>query len=463
MLHPYLERQLRRLNLEPRTPPREEGWTELLEWISRGYAARDRERDSVAESLHLASQEMQSLNARLAQESAKIAGLLRVAPVGLATADREGCVLDINQELEEIIGFSPSETVGRFLWDFVPAEDVESLREVFRDLVTGKLPRNRTQRRLTVKDGRTVLAEVALRAVPDCTGQTQLVVAGVEDVTGRRELEIELRHGQKMESVGRLAAGIAHEINTPIQFVGDNINFLSGAFQQLLELCASYRSACAKAAHAPLSAGDIARLKQDEELADFEYIQANVSTSIASTLDGIGRVASIVQSVKAFAHPDGNERANADLNAALRDTLTVAANQLKYVATVETDFGPIPSIPCFVSDLNQVFLNLLVNAAHAIADVVGKTGDRGVIRVRTYQEGSIVVIAISDTGTGIPTAVQGRIFDPFFTTKDVGRGSGEGLAMARSIVVDHHNGSLTFDTELGKGTTFFVRIPFDFS
>jgi transcriptional regulator with XRE-family HTH domain len=175
--------------------------------------------------------------------------------------------------------------------------------------------------------------DVGLRAVPDSAGKAQLVVAGVEDVTGRSELEVELRHSQKLESVGRLAAGIAHEINTPIQFVGDNVNFLSGAFQQLLELCASYRSACSKAAHAPLSAEDVARLKRDEELADLEYLQANVSSSIASTVDGIGRVACIVQSVKAFAQPDRHERASADLNAALRDTLTVAINEKEPRAT----------------------------------------------------------------------------------------------------------------------------------
>jgi signal transduction histidine kinase len=274
---------------------------------------------------------------------------------------------------------------------------------------------------------------------------------------------VELRHSQKLESVGRLAAGIAHEINTPIQFVGDNVNFLSGAFEQLLALCDSYKVACAKAATGRLSAEDVAGLKQNEETADIEYIRANVATSIASTLDGVGRVARIVQSMKAFAHPDRGERATADLNAALRDTLTVATNELKYVAQVETDFGKIPPVPCFVSDLNQVFLNLLVNAAHAIGDVVGKTGQRGVIRVRTYLEGSVVVIAISDTGTGIPEAVRGRIFDPFFTTKEVGKGTGQGLALARAVVVDRHGGSLIFETEMGKGTTFFVRIPFDFS
>jgi PAS domain S-box-containing protein len=406
---------------------------------------------------------MHELNAKLSQEHATLGNVFRATPVGLATADREGRIFQSNRALEEIIGFTSQETIGRFLWDLMPADDVAVAQGVYRDLISGRLSTNREQRRMNAKDGHALLADVGLTAVRDEDGQTQLVIASVEDITAQSRLEVELRHSQKLESVGRLAAGIAHEINTPIQFVGDNVNFLSGAFEQLIALCDSYRVACAKSATGPLSAEDIAGLKQDEETADIEYIRANVATSIASTLDGVGRVARIVQSMKAFAHPDRGERATADLNAALRDTLTVATNELKYVAKVETDFGMIPPVPCFVSDLNQVFLNLLVNAAHAIGDVVGKTGRLGLIRVRTYLEGSVVVIAISDTGTGIPEAVRGRIFDPFFTTKEVGKGTGQGLALARAVVVDRHGGSLIFETEMGKGTTFFVRIPFDFS
>jgi two-component system, NtrC family, sensor kinase len=166
-----------------------------------------------------------------------------------------------------------------------------------------------------------------------------------------------------------------------------------------------------------------------------------------------------VQSMKAFAHPDRGQRSTADINTALRNTLTVATNELKYVAKVESELGDIPAIPCFLSDLNQVFLNLLVNAAHAIGDVVGRSGQRGTIKVRTYVEKDNLVIAIGDTGTGIPPAVQSRVFEPFFTTKDVGKGTGQGLALARSVVVEQHGGSITFETAMGKGTTFFVRLP----
>jgi PAS domain S-box-containing protein len=454
---------LRRVSVELEAPPSAEAWKELLDRISRAYEAIDRERYLAEHSIEVASREMQELSAKLSQEHDTLISVFRSTPVGLATVDREGRILQSNRALEAILGFLSEETIGRFLWEFMPGEDMAVVEGVYRDLISGKLSTNREQRRLIARDGHVLLADVGLTAVPNDEGQTQLVIASVEDITAQGRLEVELRHSQKLESVGRLAAGIAHEINTPIQFVGDNVNFLSGAFEQLIALCDSYRKACAKAASGPLSAEDVAGLKQDEETADIEYIRENVSTSIASTLDGVGRVARIVQSMKAFAHPDRGERAVADLNAALRDTLTVATNELKYVAQVETEYGKIPPVPCYVSDLNQVFLNLLVNAAHAIGDVVGKTGQRGVIRVRTYLEGSVVVIAISDTGTGIPEAVRGRIFDPFFTTKEVGKGTGQGLALARTVVVDRHGGALTFETEMGKGTTFFVRIPFDFS
>ena len=462
MLHRHFRGQLCQLGLEADTPPSKEAWRELVDRISSAYEALDRERCLAEHSIQVALREMEELNAKLSQERDKLASVVHAAPIGLAIVEPAGRILDLNMALEEVIGFSSREAIGRSIWEFMPAEEMEAIQEEFRDLLSGKVSTSRQHPRVIAKDGHVVLVEFGLVAVRDAEGKPQVVVASVVDVTSQNRLEIELRHSQKLESVGRLAAGIAHEINTPIQFVGDNVDFLSGAFQQVLALCDTYGKLCAKAASVPLSAEDIEGLKKQEEQADLEYIRANVATSIASTIDGVGGVARIVQSMKAFAHPDHGERAMADLNAALRDTLTVATNELKYVAKVETDFGKIPAVPCFVNDLNQVFLNLLVNAAHAIGDVVGKSGKLGVIRVRTYLEGSIVVIAISDTGTGIPEAVQGRIFDPFFTTKEVGKGTGQGLALARAVVVDQHGGSLTFETEMGKGTTFFVRIPFDF-
>jgi signal transduction histidine kinase len=177
-------------------------------------------------------------------------------------------------------------------------------------------------------------------------------------------------------------------------------------------------------------------------------------------LDGVSRVAKIVRAMKEFSHVDrSSEKASSDLNKALESTLIVARSELKYVADVETQFGTIPPVICHLGDLNQVFLNLLINAAHAIGDVVKSSGNRGRVLVRTKLLNDLVEISISDTGGGIPDGIRGKIFDPFFTTKEVGKGTGQGLTLARAIVVEKHGGTLTFDTEMGKGTTFYVRLP----
>jgi signal transduction histidine kinase len=278
-----------------------------------------------------------------------------------------------------------------------------------------------------------------------------------QEMDERTQIEIQLRHAQKLESIGRLAAGVAHEINTPIQFVGDNVTFLKQTFADLLALDQVQRTLIGKAAS--LEESDLAELREAEENADVEYLREQVPRAIASTQDGIARVAKIVQSMKSFAYPDQGQKTTADINTALSNTITVASNELKYVADVETDFGDLPPVPCFLGDINQVALNLLVNAAHAVADVVNKVGGKGKICVRTRHEGDEVVVSISDSGTGIPEKIRERIFDPFFTTKGVGKGTGQGLALAHSVVVKKHGGSLSFETETGKGTTFHVRLP----
>ena len=431
----------------------------MLEWISKTYAAFDRERYLTEHSIKLASSEMQDLNAKLSAERDKLNSIFRSAPIAMGTLDTEGRIIDVNCALEELFGYSREQILGKSYLGFLAPEDVAGSRQVYVELVQGTRRTNQTQRHMAAKNGRPLLVNVGLTAVRDHEGEAQLIIVTVEDITERTRLEIELRHSQKLESVGRLAAGIAHEINTPIQFVGDNVSFLSGAFEELLGLCASYQAVCKRSVNGQVSAEDIAKIKHEEEIADLDYLHDNIPTSIAATIDGVSRVAKIVKSMKAFAHPDRGEKDLADLNLALRNTLTVAANELKYVATVETEFGEIPMVSCFLSDLNQVFLNLLVNAAHAIGDVVGKSGQRGIIKVRTYREEDFVVVAIRDTGTGIPANLQGRIFDPFFTTKEVGKGTGQGLALARSVVVEEHGGNLTFTTEMGKGTTFFIHIP----
>jgi signal transduction histidine kinase len=279
----------------------------------------------------------------------------------------------------------------------------------------------------------------------------------------RNRMSVELLHGQKLQAIGGLAAGVAHEINTPIQFVGDNTRFLHDAFADLAKLLEQYellyRQIRDGAQTPALEAVDQAR-----QQVDLEFLRSEIPVALNQTLDGVGRVATIVKALKVFSHVDaGPEKKAANLNSALESTIVVARSELKYVADVETAFGDLPPVVCHLEDLNQVFLNLMLNAAHAIGDAIEGTGSKGRIRVETHidstPDGNWAEVSISDTGTGIPDEVRERIFEPFFTTKPVGKGTGQGLALARAVVVEKHGGTLTFDTTIGQGTTFYVRIP----
>jgi PAS domain S-box-containing protein len=272
----------------------------------------------------------------------------------------------------------------------------------------------------------------------------------------RQSIEQELRLAHRMESVGQLAAGIAHEINTPIQFVGDSVRFISDGVSDLMVLVDGYRDSLH--ALAPDANGERReRLRSLEEQCDLAYLTERLPAAFTRTFDGVERVAVIVRSMKEFAHPSTQIMAAADLNAAIRSTLVVATHELKYHCDVVTDLADLPMVVCNIGDLNQVFLNLFVNAAHAIADVADQRG-RGTLTVTTRRDGDHVVITVDDTGAGVPAEIQERVFTPFFTTKAVGRGTGQGLALARTIVVDRHAGEITLRSAEGAGASFVVRL-----
>jgi two-component system NtrC family sensor kinase len=267
---------------------------------------------------------------------------------------------------------------------------------------------------------------------------------------------------EKLAAVGQLAAGIAHEINTPVQFVSDSLQFLQETFTDLMRMIAGYES-FAQAAGAEIPEPTHSRLRQVQSLSqemDFAYLGEAVPKAFARTTDGLARVAEIVRSVKEFGRPDCRENVTTDLNQCLLSTLVVCRSEYKYVADVVTDLAKLPPILCHPGELNQVFLNLIVNASHAIADVVSGTDQRGKIVVRSRFDSKEALVSIEDTGGGIAPQIQSRIFEPFFTTKAVGRGTGLGLSLARTIV-EKHGGLLTFETEMGHGTRFSIRLPFN--
>ena len=306
---------------------------------------------------------------------------------------------------------------------------------------------------------------IDLRWVASCesTGRHRVLRGMMLDVTDQRRLENELAQAQKLESVGRLAAGVAHEINTPVQFVSDSVSFVREAMDDLSQIVDRYRELRTATENSDGQGANVAAAakaaEEAEDDVDLDYILENAPVALDRARDGLGRVAAIVRSMKEFAHPDRKEMAQVDINQAISSTLVIASNEYKYVAEIETAFGELPLVNCYAGEINQVVLNLIVNAAHAIGDVVTGTNGKGRIKVSTRVLDDQVEIAIADTGKGIPVEVRARIFDPFFTTKEVGKGTGQGLAIARSVIVDKHGGTLHFETEVGQGTTFFIRLP----
>jgi PAS domain S-box-containing protein len=302
---------------------------------------------------------------------------------------------------------------------------------------------------------------LGLNAIPlNTDGAAGILVVGA-DITDRLTLEHQLLQAQKLESVGQLAAGIAHEINTPTQYIGDNVRFLKEAFHDLEGVRASYERLLAAAQNNAVSGETVQEVMDRLQHADANYLFEEIPKAIDQSLEGVTRVAKIVGAMKEFSHPGTKDKTQLDLNHAIECTLTVARNEWKYVAELETEFDPsLPRIACQPGEFNQVILNLIVNAAHAIADVVGKDGSKkGTIKVQTRNCKDWAEIRIHDTGTGIPDSVRARVFDPFFTTKEIGKGTGQGLAIARSVVVDKHGGTIHFETAEGRGTTFVIRLP----
>jgi signal transduction histidine kinase len=274
----------------------------------------------------------------------------------------------------------------------------------------------------------------------------------------RERIEADLRLAQKLESVGRLAAGIAHEIATPVQFVRDTTAFTTGAVSDVLLVLERHREVTrAVLADADARPAATAALAADDEH-DVAYAVEELPPSVARMTDGLERIGAIVRSMRQLVHPMQQELAEVDLDAEIANTLALAINEYREVADLATQFGDVPRVMCRASEINQVVLNLVINASHAIRDTVVGTRTRGTLTVATRRDGDMVEIAVTDSGGGIPDTIRDKIFDPFFTTKAVGVGTGQGLAIARSAI-ERHGGTLTFETHLGVGTTFRARLP----
>jgi len=283
------------------------------------------------------------------------------------------------------------------------------------------------------------------------------------DITDRKNMESQLQQSHKMEAIGQLAAGIAHEINTPVQFVGDNTRFFQDSFDDLIQIIKKQQEALAAAGSNSLTEEFVKETEQLIEEIDLEYLEEEIPEAIEQSLKGVERIAKIVQAMKIFAHPGMVSKEPVDINQEIEKTITITRNEWKYVADLKTDFDEsLPLVPIFRAEFNQVILNMIVNAAHAIAEInKDNQSEKGAIHIRTNREGDQAKICIGDTGAGIPEEIRHKIFDLFFTTKEPGKGTGQGLAISHSVIVKKHSGTLTLESQEGEGTIFSIGLPLE--
>jgi len=276
-----------------------------------------------------------------------------------------------------------------------------------------------------------------------------------------RLTQAKLLQAQKLQAIGQLAAGIAHEVNTPAQYVTDNVSFLQRAFDKLWRLLEAQSSVVEGVRAGDATPQSLELVDAARASAKLDYLARQVPRAIEQSLAGLGQVSSIVKAMKEFSHPSGTEKQPFDLHDVIESTSIVAKSEWKYVADLDFDFDwTLPPVLLLRNEFSQVLLNLIVNAAHAIAAALPPaSADKGKIVISTKAVGQQVEIRVKDSGTGIPEAVRSRIFEPFFTTKEVGKGTGQGLAIAYSVVVDKHAGSISFETKEGHGTTFVIALP----
>ncbi len=397
---------------------------------------------------------LEKAHGRLAQIIGAISSIL----IGLSA---DGTVSVWNGMAERTFGIREEDIVGKRLEACHLPWDRDRISQGVKSCMETRGIVRLDDVRFTNLEGKGGFLGVTINPIRDAEGNLMGALIFAADITKRKLMEAQLLQAQKMESIGQLSAGIAHEINTPTQFVGDNLNFLKDAFQDLDRLLKKYDVLLSQVKSRKLSSDILQEVDEVSEEIDLDFLRGEITKAIDQSMEGVERVANIVRAMKEFSHPGTKDREWVDLNRAIETTVTVTKNAWKYVAELETSLDQtLEPVLCLPDEMNQVILNLIVNAAQAIEEVVGENPEKkGRITVETRKGKKWVEIRVRDTGKGIPKEIQSRIFEPFFTTKEVGKGTGQGLAIAYDVVVHKHGGELRFETREGEGTTFIIRLP----
>lgn len=434
---------------------------ELVEQRNRELVVANEELEQANEELQAQISQREAADEEVRRQRDEIRNYLDIAGTVLLVLDRDGRIKLLNRKGNEVLGYPAGALLGKdWFGTCLPERAREASRASFAQLLQGELDEyERVEGLVLTRRGEERIVAWRNALLRDEAGAIVGTLSSGADITEQRRMERELSQAHKLEAVGRLAAGIAHELNTPIQYISDNVRFLSDCWQMLRELGELWPQILAAAAEGSVPRAMLDRAAAMADAIDLRYLAEEIPKSIQQSLEGAEHVGRIVGAMKEFAHPGSRQMQHVDLNRAIQNTLTISRNEWKYVADLVTDLDPqLPPVKCMPGDINQVVLNLVVNAAHAIGDAAR---GKGTITVATRLEGPWVEIRVQDTGGGIPPAIQDKIFEPFFTTKIVGKGTGQGLAIARSVIVEKHGGTLTFETAPDQGTTFIVRLPLE--
>ena len=369
----------------------------------------------------------------------------------------------VNQGALDHLGYDREELYAMAPLDIKPEFTEDSFRQKITPLKNNKKESISFSTLHRSKTGEDIPVEILLKyAVPP--GNDPRFVAIVRDISERirqrkekETIQAELLQKHKLESVGQLAAGLAHEINTPAQFIGSNIQFLSDAFADTIQFVAGLQTASQKWP-------EEMKRQMDEALEklDWEYLEAEIPTAIVQSKDGVDRISSLLAAMKRFSHPGSTEMTTADLHEIIETALTVSRNEWKYVAEVITEFGAdVPQIPLLVDQMGQVILDMVVNASQAIQEKRTKSGveEMGVIKISTRVMDEEILLIFHDKGIGINTSDIKKVFDPFFTTKEIGKGTGQGMAICHDVITKKHHGTLKVSSKEGLGTTFTIKLP----
>ena len=393
------------------------------------------------------------LTERLNQQLRFTQEIINAIPTPVFYKDRVGHYIGCNRAFEIFFGVTQHELISRSMRGLNPMQPHELHDKMDRECLSSNQSCRYDASLVNAEDQE---VDVIITKAPYLAdkGKSGGIVGTFTDITERKQSETMLQQMQsqiiqqeKMASIGQLAAGVAHEINNPMGFITSNLTSLGKYADRLDEYIAALLQSISACPDHP-GTEELDKLRQKLKV---DYIISDVRELVNESLDGANRVRRIVQDLKSFSRVDQVECCRINLNELLETTINIAWNELKYIATLDRDFGDIPDIFCYPQQLNQVFLNLLVNAAQAMEK-------QGNIIVRTWGCNGNVFASVSDTGKGMPEHVQKCVFEPFFTTKEVGKGTGLGLSISADII-RKHGGEITVASEVGAGTTFTVMLP----